>query len=198
MKALIIAADEIKKSLPGYVPEKSESFHHESAKRADQQLQLSLKESPCKEVILMCGGAASGKTEYVSEYLVDLPVIVFDGTLPTLSGAEIKIRSILKARKTPIVCAVLPDDMRRAFAAFLHRDRKFSDTHFYRTHVGSRKTLLAIAETYPEIEIQLIESSYVYGKSMTFKKLVFHKRDQLIAFLKKQQYTEDILIDMVL
>jgi len=80
--AFIISADDIKKTLLGYVPEKSEFFHRESAKLADVQFAAALKDRPEKTVVLMAGGTASGKTEYVSAYLQKRRVIIFDGTLP--------------------------------------------------------------------------------------------------------------------
>src|SRR5437667_7512755 len=58
----------------------------------------------------------------------------------------------------PVIYSVIPDDLGRAFTAFLHRERKFSDSHFYRTHSGSRKTLLWVAKNYPDVEVNLIES----------------------------------------
>jgi hypothetical protein len=65
----LISADDLKKTLPGYSPEKSEQFHSESAHLADKQFEQALKSRPEKTVILMAGGTASGKSEYVSAYL---------------------------------------------------------------------------------------------------------------------------------
>ncbi|MDE2024935.1 MAG: DUF2188 domain-containing protein [Patescibacteria group bacterium] len=63
----------------------------------------------------------------------------------------------MNAKKTPIIYTVIPDDLKRAFVAFLNRDRKFSDTHFYKTHSGSRKTLLWIAQNNPAVR------AYIYA-----------------------------------
>ena len=128
--ARIISADEIKKTLPGYNPAESESFHSESAKRADRQLEEALKSRPEKTVILTVGGAASGKTEYISTYLKQSETIVFDGTMPTLEGAEIKIGKVLKAGKKVEVHLVMPASLNKAFFAFLNRERKFAISHF--------------------------------------------------------------------
>lgn len=38
---------------------------------------------------MLSGGSASGKTEFMSEYLLDKPIIIVDGTLPTLCRLEI-------------------------------------------------------------------------------------------------------------
>jgi len=115
---LIISADEIKKTMPGYDASKSESFHSESAKLADKQYAAALKERSEQAIILMAGGAASGKTEYVSEYLKSAPAIIVDGTLPTLRGAKIKIEKAHKAGKKVEVHLVLPASFLVAFVTF--------------------------------------------------------------------------------
>src|SRR5579863_6888304 len=97
--SFIISADELKKTMPGCTPDKSEAFHRESAKLADKLYTKSLKERSEQTVILMAGGTASGKSEYISVYLTDLDAIILDGTLPTFTGAEIKIKSAKKANK---------------------------------------------------------------------------------------------------
>ena len=51
--ATIISADEIKKDLPDYSPEKAESFHSESAKLADKYFYEKLKSQHFDEVILL-------------------------------------------------------------------------------------------------------------------------------------------------
>ena len=140
--AIIISADEIKKQIPNYSPDQAEIFHRESAKQADKLFSEELKKTKYKSVVLLNGGTASGKSEFLSTQLKNKNCIVFDATLSTELGAEIKLKQILKAKKKAIIYAVIPDDLRRAFIAFLSRDRKFNDSHFYKTHSGSRKTLL--------------------------------------------------------
>ena len=181
------------KTLPGYTPEKSDIFHRESAKLADASYAKTMKERSEPLVILMAGGSASGKSEYVSVYLQDTDAIVFDGTLPTLTGAEIKIRKALKANKQVAIHCVLPEDLFIAFAAFLNRDRKFPNEHFYRTHSSTRKTVLAIAKQFPDISIKILISSIqksTFGSTMSFKDLHFVDRSSLIEFLQSRQYTE--------
>lgn len=56
----------------------------------------------------MSGGAASGKTEYVSEYLINKNFIIMDGTLLNLIGAEIKIKNSIKNNKIVQIHAVIP------------------------------------------------------------------------------------------
>lgn len=188
--AYIIAADEIKRTLPGYTPDKAEGFHKTSAKMADKAYANALKVRSEDPVILMSGGAASGKSEYVSVYLEKRDAIVLDGTLPTLEGASIKIRNAHKASKSVEVHAVLPSSLPVAFVAFLNRDRKFPVEHFYRTHSSSRKTLLAVAEHFPDVLIRLIGSIGDPVLGMTFTEQEFSNRQQMIEFVKSQQYTE--------
>jgi hypothetical protein len=189
--AFVIAADEIKKTLPGYTPDQAEGFHEISAKLADKAYMQALKERPENTVILMSGGAASGKSEYVSVYLEGSQSIVLDGTLPTLEGARIKIRNAHKANKPLEVHAVLPSNLSVAFVAFLNRDRKFPVEHFYRTHSSSRKTLLEIAEEFPDVPITIVVSDGYPASGMTFTKQEFVDRQQLIDFVKSRQYTEE-------
>lgn len=192
--AIVISADEIKKQIPNYSPEKAEVFHRESARLADNLFSQELRKSKYKSVILLNGGTASGKSEFLSTQLKNKRCIVFDATLSTNLGAEIKLRQIFKARKKPIIYAVIPDDLRRAFVAFLSRDRKFSDSHFYKTHCGSRKTLLWIAKNYPQVEINIIESSYTSSRVLQFAKIRLDNKQQLIEYLTGLQMTEDDII----
>lgn len=190
----IISADDIKKSLPGYDPDHSDILHRESAKLADKKFQNALKNRQEDTVILMSGGAASGKTEYVATYLKRRKAIILDGTLPTFEGAKIKIRKAQKANKKIEIHAVLPKDFLTAFIAFLNRDRKFPPEHFYRTHSESRKTLLKIAKEFPEIPIRIIMSLYLHkahSSRMTFGVLYPRDHTALIEFISKNQYTEE-------
>jgi hypothetical protein len=193
----IISADELKKQMPNYSPEKVEEFHRESARQADKIFAKELKTSVFESVILLSGGTASGKTEFLSTQLNNQKSIILDATLSTELGAKNKLRQIIRAKKTPIVYAILPDDLKRAFIAFLSRDRKFSDTHFYKTHSGSRKTLLWIAKNYPQVEMNIIESSYTHTKVLQFAKIEFDNHEQLIEYLSKIQMTEDDIINLI-
>lgn len=192
--AFIISADEIKKVLPGYNPENSDMFHEQSAKLADRAYAQALKERSEDKVILMSGGTASGKSEYISVYLMNEEAIILDGTLPTLKGAEIKIKKALKANKLVEIRCVLAQYFLVAFVAFLNRDRKFPNEHFYRTHHMSRKTALEIAQKYPSIPIKIIVSDAQYVGSKIpwdFRELHFDNSKKLIEFLEDKQYTED-------
>ena len=195
--AFIISADEIKKQLPNYSPDKAEEFHHESAIKADKLFTKALKESPYKDVILLSGGTASGKTEFLVTQFSNSDCIIMDATLSTELGAKNKIRQIIKAKKVPIIYTVIPDDLRRAFIAFLNRDRRFSDSHFYKTHSGSRKTLFWIASNYPDVVINIIESSYTIDQKLQFSQIKFDNRRKLIKYLHDKQMTESDIITSV-
>ncbi len=194
--AIIISADEIKKKLLNYSPERAELFHRESAKLADKNFEIALKESSFKEVILLCGGTASGKTEFLVTQLYHKQCIILDATLSTEEGAKIKLRRVIKAKKKPVIYAVIPDDLKRAFIAFLNRDRKFSDKHFYNTHSGSRKTLLWIALNYPKIKINIVESSYTKDQ-LQFAKIKFTSKKHLTNYLAGLQLTESGIISII-
>lgn len=197
LKPIIISADEMKKTLAGYKPERSSGFHRESTRLADKAYEQALKESDYQNVILLSGGSASGKTEYLSAYLAETPAIIVDGTLPTLDGFSIKLKKALKAKKHVSVHAVIPDDLGRAFSAFLHRDRKYSDEHFYRTHSQSRVTLFGIVSDFPHIPIRIVESHTDADHKMTFSELVFKDRTVLVEYLQSIQYTEQEILKQV-
>ncbi len=146
-----------------------------------------LKESSYKDVILLSGGTASGKTEFLSTQLSEKDSIIFDATLSTELGAKNKLRQIIKSDKNPIVYSVIPDDLKRAFIAFLNRDRKFSDAHFDKTHSGSRKTLLWIAQNYSDIEINIVESSYTLDEKLQFSQIQFDNKRKLLDYLTSKQ-----------
>lgn len=195
--ALIISADELKKTLSNYSPDKAEFFHKESTIQANKLFTKSLKDKEYHKVILLSGGAASGKTEFLSTHLIDKDYIIFDSTLDTEERARIKIKQIKKARKIGIVYVVIPDDLKRAFVAFLNRDRKFSEEHFYRTHSGSRKTILRAASEYPDVEVNIIESSYTLDGKLQFIKIEFSSRQKLINYLTGKQVTESDIINLI-
>ena len=195
--AILISADDIKKELPGYTPDRAGEFHTESAKIADKRFEEQLKSGGYTTVILMSGGSASGKTEYVSEYLLDQHVLILDGVLPTENGAGIKIRNVRKTKKNLVVHAVWPHDLKQAYIAFLHRDRKFDDAYFFEKHASARATLLWIATEYPDIEIQIIESVY-RDDDLTFTKLAFESHEARVAYIRKNQYTRNEIANAVL
>ncbi len=148
LMAVIISADEIKKEFAGYDPSHASQFHRQSAKLADLEFAQQLKQSRLKKVILLNGGSASGKTEYLSSHLSKQKAIIFDGTLSTKLGAKIKLKKIFKVKKQTEVHAVIPRDLNRAYLAFLNRERHFADEAFLKTHSGARTTLLWLARNY--------------------------------------------------
>lgn len=200
-KPFVISADEIKEYFPKYSPKKASEFHRESARLADKIFENTTKIIPQK-IIILSGGTASGKTEYLSQYLHVFGKtggIFFDGTLPTFEGAKIKLNNALKNKRKFEIHFVFPQNIQGAFNAFMNRDRQFSDEHFYRTHSNSRKTLLEIAQSFPNIRIKLIESSFTRSiKTMIFEEKVLNSEKEQIDFLQNFQYTEEEIIQMVL
>ena len=149
----------------------------------------------------MAGGAASGKTEYVSAYLSRRRLIIFDGTLSTFEGAKIKIRDMNKAGKRVEIHLVLPSSLYAAFVAFVNRDRKFPLQHFYRTHSGSRKSVLKIAEEYPDVNARIFISEASPTdpeRAMNFKEIIFNNRRELIEYLRDKQYNEEDIISEIM
>ncbi|MBI2612103.1 hypothetical protein HYW54_05185 [Candidatus Gottesmanbacteria bacterium] len=65
-KALVISIDDFKRQIPGYDPKRAEEFHRQSAKMADKAFEKALKTSSYPKVLLVSGGSASGKTEFIA------------------------------------------------------------------------------------------------------------------------------------
>lgn len=200
--AFIISSDDIKESLPDYDPAKAGDFHEASTIIADKTFSGALKIRSEKTVILMSGGSASGKTEYVATYLKDRHVIISDGTSSTFSRLESKINQSLAASKKVEMHAVWPKDFLSAFLAFLGRDRQFDPEHFYRTQSDSRKALLRVAHKFPNVRIVVVISEYKPGEhhNMSFKRLSLAGKSQaeIIEYIDKKQYTREEIKDKVI
>lgn len=192
----IISIDELKKALPNYSPEKADDFHTESAKLANKLFDQELKKIKNKKVVLMCGGSASGKSEFIEKFLTkDFEGIVFDSTLSNKEGAEIKINNIKKSGNIPIICLILPDNFRRCFSAFNKRDRKIPEIRFFETHCGAREVEIFLAEQHQEIEFLVYQNSYQPQNKeedqLTFSLIEFGTKKEMINFLKQNQYSKE-------
>jgi hypothetical protein len=198
MSPIIISIDDLKSAFASYTPAKASQYHSASAKLADKAFEDELKKLKHGEVILLCGGSASGKTEFVSEYLTDFKGIIFDSTLSTSEGAKIKIKKIIKQQKKPIIYFVFPHDIKNAFAAFQGRERKIPKHRFFETHIGSRKTMLWVAENYPEIEIQLYKSIYSDDSNdLKYERMGRIKRKEIMDFFTSIQYSDSELNEII-
>lgn len=186
---IIISIDEIKESLEGYDPKKAGEFHYQSAKIADKMFQETVKNSKIKKVILLAGGSASGKTEFIYTYLSEESAIIFDSTLSTIEGAEIKIKLCRKYSKKIEVILIVPDNLQTVCAIFLSRDRVIENEIFIRTHSNSRKTVLQLAKR-DDIGARIVESSMVNNK-VNYKEIEFDSRLKIIEYLDEIQYSEN-------
>src|SRR3989344_2368361 len=196
MAAIIISADDIKKTLEDYDPNKSHLVHRQSTQLADKLFAKTVKSSEYDTIVLLSGGSASGKTEFVSEYLADQQSIIFDGTLPSFDGAKIKADLARRYHKRVLIKAIWPRDIKIAFAAFLERERKYPDEFFYKTHSSSRKALLEIAQSSLNIPIEIYENVFT-GKTLDFKQILFEDNKKFIDFIESHQYTEEELLRLI-
>lgn len=200
----IISIDELKKALPGYTPEKADNFHSESAKIANKLFDQELKKIKNQDVVLMCGGSASGKSEFIEKFFITekFEGMIFDSTLSTFEIAKIKIKEIKKSGNVPVICFILPDDLKRCFSAFNKRDRKIPESRFYETHSGARKVALWISENYPEIEILIYQNSYqpknLEEDLLSFALLEFEEAQERIVFLKRSQFSEEEIRELII
>lgn len=75
----------------------------------------------------------AGVQEYLKETLKELPKHRPDLIIKEVNTDKDHIHLLVSIPPTVTVVAVWPADLKVAFAAFLQRDRKFPDEHFYRT-----------------------------------------------------------------
>lgn len=197
MSPHIISIDDFKEKIGGYSPERASEFHAESAKLADIEFGGAVKNTANGKVIFLAGGSASGKTEYLHTHLVDEDAVIFDSTLSSQEGARIKIGKAKKYNKNIELHFVIPDDVKRAFTAFLGRDRKFNDAVFYNTHSDSRSTLLWVANNYSEITIKVIESYYRKDK-LKYKEIELKNKEETLEYIKSIQYNTKEIIKKVI
>ena len=78
----------------------------------------------------------------------------------------------------------------------MHRDRKFSPDHFYRTHSDSRRVLLWIIKNFPQIEVHIVESSYTKDQNLLFTGLVFDSQQELMKYVESIQLSETDIIQI--
>ena len=189
MKALIIEVDAFKPKVPGYNPKRSWSCHGQSAMLADAAFKQALKNPLYKKVVLMCGGSASGKSEFVSSNLVNKGIIVYDGTLSSIEGARVKIRNSKRKRKKVEVNAIIPDNIVKVFRAFLTRDRVIPVDVFIETHSRCRSTLLWILEHQMSIDVKIYESSTKEDR-LQVNELIFKTQNEMIKYVKLAQISK--------
>lgn len=171
---MLIEVDEYKKMIPNYDPEQSELFHRESAHLADIDFIKQLKSQKYSEVIFMAGGAASGKTEFSTSFLINDEQLIYDGTLKNFDGFKIKLGHIKKyAKNKPKtkVILIIPDDWKQSFEIFLSRERKMEVVTFFDTHIRSKIAVARVLlET--EINVEIYLSSLIPGtQKLSFKNL---------------------------
>jgi len=190
VKAEIIDIDECKTRVPGYTPDKAYLFHRESARLADIEFKRAIKNSEHSKVILMCGGSASGKTEFISSELNNMRAIIYDGTLSNPQGAKVKIRNCQSKHKNVEIYAIIPDELNKSLSAFLARERKVPIETFVKTHSGSRKTLNWISKRHQNIKINIYESSFKKNK-LAINKYIFSSVVKRDKFINDIQLSED-------
>ena len=182
----IVSIDEEKESLLGYSPEKADDFHIESAKSANKKFDQELKKIKNKKVILMCGGSASGKTEFIEKFCLvsnetkteNLDGLIFDSTLATELGAKVKIEKIIRSKNIPVIYFIFPKNIKRCFTAFQNRERKIPENRFFETHSGARRIALWIAKNYQKVEIAIYQNELVdkSNVNLDFEEEFFEKK----------------------
>ena len=195
MSLLVIDPDKFKESIAGYDPLKAEEFHTQSAKMADQAYAEAIKDRvKYKNIILLCGGSAVGKSEFISTYLSSMDdTIIFDSTLSSRSGVKTKLNeSRVRSKFNVTVIFIQPESILQSFIAFQGRDRQFPHTHFIRTHSGSRDTFLYVLEKYDTINYRYFISSIDTSDKMLYKEVIAD-REKVIEAIRDEQISEQVL-----
>ncbi len=185
---MIIEVDEYKKKIVGYDAGKSEDFHLESAKLADKDFTDCLKSKRYKRIIFMAGGTASGKTEFASSYLTHKDQLVYDGTLKSFDGLNIKLERIERYDKNNSkvkVVLILPADWVKAFQVFLKRERKMKNERFFETHIKSKITIARVLRE-TKLRVEIYVSDYEEGKDkLGFTRITIIDRVKMSSALQK-------------
>jgi len=213
----LISIDDEKELIVGYNPENADNFYEQSAKIANKKFDTELKKikGQNKKVVLMCGGSASGKTEFIEKFCPtenegeEIEGIIFDSTLSTTEGAKVKIDKILKSKNIPIICLILPYNLSRCLRAFHGRERKIPEKRFFETHSGGRKVALWIAKNFEnvdlliyynllaneakEIDVEIDDEDNGQG----FAEISFENKFEMINFLENSQYLEDEIKNLI-
>jgi len=191
----VVSIDDVKEAIPGYDPKNADEFHSLSARIANRLFEDELKERKDKDIILLCGGSASGKTEFLAQFLSeDFDGLVFDSTFSTELGAKIKIKKILASGNKPKLYLVLPKNLPLAFTAFCNRERKIPEYRFFETHAGARQVALWVAKNFPEIEILVYENQLERSSEedfLPFSEIEVSDRNSLVRFLENIQMSEE-------
>jgi|688.fasta_scaffold81513_2 hypothetical protein len=191
--ATVIDIDSFKEKIEGYNPANASEFHEISSKMADQAYRLAVKSKKYKNVIFLCGGSATGKTEFIKSYLneYDDETLIFDSTLSGLDGLKSKLSKVKNKYKVTVIF-IQPDNLLISFLVFNNRERKFHHKHFVRTHSGSRAMFLYVLENYDMIDCRYFFSTFDDEPKMIFKETKAN-RAAIINLIRKEQIPELVI-----
>ena len=164
---------------------------------ANNAFEDGIKSGNYDSVILMCGGSASGKTEYINTQLLNRNVIIVDSTLSYIDSITIKLQKIKNKMKI-VVIFIRPASLLSCFTIFLNRKRLFHYSHFVRTHSGARQVFLHILENFTDIECKYFISELspfedlLKGSKVGFLEVDLTRQEMIQAILNTQISQEEI------
>jgi len=187
---LIISADSYKEKISGYDPAVSDVVHFDSVTLADEAFDAAVSSNKYSCVTFLCGGAASGKTEFINTHLATNEGIIFDSTLSSNNAAGTKLKKAKKYKLARTVILILPLNLQQAYLSFLNRDRKFPVDRFIATHLGCRQVVLHLLSNrkYDDISIQLYISA-INDDILTFTSVAV-SRENLKSILESEQFVD--------
>lgn len=198
-KATVISLDEIKKTLPGYSKETSQSLQKSAAIETEKQLIKAINEDTSGIVRLLGGGPGSGKTEILLPGLIDYPSVIWDGTLANIPIARKMIDLALsKGKSVEISPIYTPIQEAFEFAGKRPGRAAIAADPLIERHVGFRENIVKLLEEYPKVEVSVADPKT--GKiirNAILRNLVeegaalerFSSRPEMLEFLKKEVYS---------
>jgi len=196
----IIDIDDMKSRIVGYDPNKADLVQRQSALLADAEYDEALKSQPFDHVILLCGGSASGKSEFCSTALSSRDAIVFDSTLSSTLALKNKWERAKKSHKTLEIIYIMPESIAKSYVTFLNRVRKFPTEHFVRTHAQSRVVVIEALQRprYANVEITIFISSVKSDNTMIYRQIFENgSRLEKLEFFERERLSRQMIENII-
>lgn len=136
---MIIDVDDFKSLITDYIesdPASTNKVHSESGRLADSKFEEELKTKKYSELLIICGGSASGKTEFAhSFYEKEDSILIFIITLKNIGSVSSKLSHAYKQHIRKIsILIIVPDNIEKCFYEFKQRVRQIDENVFFDTH----------------------------------------------------------------
>jgi len=211
---VIVDLDDYKVDLDGYDEsdaESNDSVQREASKLSDSDFKKAAKSSEYDELVVVCGGSGSGKTEFAHTYYCDgncmqecgneldleINPLVYVTTLSSSKSGDGISSKIKYAHKGGIskvrFILIAPKDHEKCYMAFLRRSRKIKPEVFHRSHQAAPSNFEEILDRdfkIKDTQFEIYLAEYVLEtRVMTYNAV---NRDSLPVIIKKAKEFSDI------